>query len=69
MHAGCLHVTYMYVSLLFCWQHCRNSPRSAIVIELFTPVVHRILKHCVVRHSRQACVLFNQDIGQYVVIV
>ncbi|XP_013393269.1 C-Maf-inducing protein-like [Lingula anatina] len=26
-------------------KHCRNSPRSKIVIELFTPVVHRILKH------------------------
>ncbi|ELT87321.1 hypothetical protein CAPTEDRAFT_168560 [Capitella teleta] len=26
-------------------KHCKNSPRSQIVIELFTPVVHRILKH------------------------
>ncbi|WAR11684.1 CMIP-like protein [Mya arenaria] len=25
--------------------HCKNSPRSSIVIELFTPVVQRILKH------------------------
>ena len=30
---------------MFFFQHCRNSPRSQIVIELFTPVVHRILKH------------------------
>ena len=29
----------------FYLQHCKNSPRSQIVIELFTPVVHRILKH------------------------
>ncbi|XP_046359909.1 C-Maf-inducing protein-like isoform X2 [Haliotis rufescens] len=26
-------------------KHCKNSPRSSIVIELFTPVVQRILKH------------------------
>lgn len=26
-------------------KHCKNSPRSSIVIELFTPVVTRILKH------------------------
>lgn len=33
-------------------KHCKNSPRSQIVIELFTPVVHRILKH-------------NMDFGKY----
>ncbi|XP_050397029.1 C-Maf-inducing protein isoform X1 [Patella vulgata] len=33
-------------------KHCKNSPRSSIVIELFTPVVHRILKH-------------NMDFGKY----
>jgi hypothetical protein len=33
-------------------KHCKNSPRSHIVIELFTPVVHRILKH-------------NTDFGKY----
>ena len=32
-----------YIYCLF--QHCKNSPRSSIVIELFTPVVQRILKH------------------------
>jgi hypothetical protein len=26
-------------------KHCRDSPRSHIVIEMFTPVVERILKH------------------------
>ncbi|XP_030831753.1 C-Maf-inducing protein [Strongylocentrotus purpuratus] len=26
-------------------KHCRNSPRSKVVIEMFTPVIHRILKH------------------------
>ncbi|XP_071959253.1 C-Maf-inducing protein-like isoform X2 [Antedon mediterranea] len=30
---------------LFFSKHCRNSPRSSVVIDLFTPVVHRILKH------------------------
>lgn len=33
-------------------KHCKNSPRSTLVIELFTPVVHRILKH-------------NIDFGKY----
>lgn len=33
-------------------KHCKNSPRSSIVIELFTPVVQRILKH-------------NMDFGKY----
>ncbi|CAG5134304.1 unnamed protein product [Candidula unifasciata] len=33
-------------------KHCKNSPRSTLVIELFTPVVHRILKH-------------NTDFGKY----
>ncbi|KAK3086918.1 hypothetical protein FSP39_025386 [Pinctada imbricata] len=33
-------------------KHCKNSPRSSIVIELFTPVVQRILKH-------------NTDFGKY----
>uniref|UniRef100_A0A0B6YSR8 C-Maf-inducing protein PH domain-containing protein n=1 Tax=Arion vulgaris TaxID=1028688 RepID=A0A0B6YSR8_9EUPU len=33
-------------------KHCRHSPRSTLVIELFTPVVHRILKH-------------NTDFGKY----
>lgn len=26
-------------------QHCRERPRSMVVIEVFTPVVQRILKH------------------------
>nr|XP_006817403.1 PREDICTED: c-Maf-inducing protein-like [Saccoglossus kowalevskii] len=26
-------------------KHCKNSPRSNVVIEMFTPVVQRILKH------------------------
>ncbi|CAF5079499.1 unnamed protein product, partial [Rotaria sp. Silwood1] len=29
----------------FFTRHCRDSPRSQIVIEMFTPVVQRILKH------------------------
>ena len=33
-------------------KHCRDSPRSKIVIEMFTPVVQRILKH-------------NSDFGRY----
>ncbi|CAH1779274.1 unnamed protein product [Owenia fusiformis] len=33
-------------------KHCKNSPRSNVVIELFTPVVQRILKH-------------NTDFGKY----
>ncbi|CAG5134460.1 unnamed protein product, partial [Candidula unifasciata] len=33
-------------------KHCKDSPRSTLVIELFTPVVHRILKH-------------NTDFGRY----
>ncbi|CAF0881593.1 unnamed protein product [Adineta ricciae] len=33
-------------------RHCRDSPRSHIVIEMFTPVVQRILKH-------------NTDFGKY----
>jgi hypothetical protein len=33
-------------------KHCRDSPRSKIVIEMFTPVVQRILKH-------------NGDFGRY----
>jgi hypothetical protein len=33
-------------------RHCRDSPRSHIVIEMFTPVVQRILKH-------------NGDFGKY----
>jgi hypothetical protein len=36
----------------FFTKHCKDSPRSQIVIELFTPVVHRILKH-------------NADFGKY----
>ncbi|XP_064641803.1 C-Maf-inducing protein-like isoform X2 [Lineus longissimus] len=36
----------------FFTKHCKNSPRSKIVIELFTPVVRRILKH-------------NMDFGKY----
>ncbi|XP_014679731.1 PREDICTED: C-Maf-inducing protein-like, partial [Priapulus caudatus] len=32
--------------------HCKNSPRSNLVIEMFTPVVQRILKH-------------NMDFGKY----
>ncbi|XP_070575082.1 C-Maf-inducing protein-like isoform X2 [Ptychodera flava] len=33
-------------------KHCKNSPRSNVVIEMFTPVVQRILKH-------------NMDFGKY----
>ena len=33
-------------------KHCRDSPRSHIVIEMFSPVVRRILKH-------------NGDFGRY----
>ena len=33
-------------------KHCRDSPRSHIVIEMFSPVVQRILKH-------------NGDFGRY----
>jgi hypothetical protein len=33
-------------------RHCRDSPRSHIVIEMFSPVVQRILKH-------------NDDFGRY----
>ena len=33
-------------------RHCRDSPRSHIVIEMFSPVVQRILKH-------------NGDFGRY----
>lgn len=33
-------------------KHCRDSPRSQIVIEMFTPVVQRILKHNTVRSRR-----------------
>ncbi len=33
-------------------QHCRDYPRSKVVIEMFTPVVQRILKH-------------NTDFGRY----
>lgn len=33
-------------------KHCHDSPRSQIVIEMFTPVVQRILKH-------------NADFGRY----
>ncbi|CAF3664940.1 unnamed protein product [Rotaria sp. Silwood1] len=36
----------------FFTRHCRDSPRSQIVIEMFTPVVQRILKH-------------NTDFGKY----
>lgn len=35
-------------------QHCRQRPRSMVVIEVFTPVVQRILKHNMVRHSPHA---------------
>lgn len=42
-------------------KHCKNSPRSQIVIEMFTPVVQRILKHNgdFGRHPRMR--LFIQD--------
>lgn len=42
-------------------KHCKNSPRSYIIIELFTPVVKRILKHNgdFGRHPRMR--LFIQD--------
>lgn len=33
-------------------KHCKNNPRSQLILELFTPVVHRILKH-------------NMDFGRY----
>jgi hypothetical protein len=33
-------------------RHCRDSPRSQVVIEMFSPVVQRILKH-------------NGDFGRY----
>jgi len=33
-------------------KHCKYSPRSQIVLQLFTPVIHRILKH-------------NMDFGRY----
>lgn len=32
-------------------QHCRERPRSMVVIEVFTPVVQRILKHNMVSHD------------------
>lgn len=35
--------------LCSCTQHCRERPRSMVVIEVFTPVVQRILKHNMVR--------------------
>jgi len=35
-------------------QHCRQRPRSMVVIEVFTPVVQRILKHNMVRHGPHA---------------
>uniref|UniRef100_A0A2K5QBP3 C-Maf inducing protein n=1 Tax=Cebus imitator TaxID=2715852 RepID=A0A2K5QBP3_CEBIM len=34
----------------FC-KHCRERPRSMVVIEVFTPVVQRILKHNMVSPS------------------
>jgi hypothetical protein len=42
-------------------KHCRDSPRSQIVIEMFSPVVQRILKHNgdFGRHPRMR--LFIQD--------
>ena len=46
MSVGLFHL-YNHISL---FQHCKNSPRSEIVIELFTPVVRRILKHSIVSH-------------------
>ena len=30
-------------------KHCRNSPRSTVVLEMFMPVIQRILKHNMVR--------------------
>lgn len=33
-------------------QHCRERPRSMVVIEVFTPVVQRILKHNMVRRHK-----------------
>lgn len=36
----------------FLTKHCRENPRSRIVLELFTPIVQRILKH-------------NMDFGKY----
>ncbi|GFT47336.1 c-Maf-inducing protein [Trichonephila clavipes] len=35
----------------FCW-HCRESPRSTVVLDICTPIVQRILKH-------------NMDFGKY----
>uniref|UniRef100_A0A8D2E005 C-Maf-inducing protein n=1 Tax=Sciurus vulgaris TaxID=55149 RepID=A0A8D2E005_SCIVU len=35
----------------FC-KHCRERPRSMVVIEVFTPVVQRILKHNMVSVQR-----------------
>jgi len=34
-------------------KHCRSAPRSTLVIDMFTPVVRRILKHNVVSENIQ----------------
>ncbi|XP_034643964.1 C-Maf-inducing protein isoform X1 [Trachemys scripta elegans] len=48
----------------FC-KHCRERPRSMVVIEVFTPVVQRILKHNMACFSGfTECLLFGQDFGK-----
>lgn len=42
----------------FFLQHCRERPRSMVVIEVFTPVVQRILKHNMVSECVMAMHLY-----------
>lgn len=43
-------------------QHCRERPRSMVVIEVFTPVVQRILKHNMVGLHTISDVLLNSHV-------
>lgn len=43
-------------------QHCRERPRSMVVIEVFTPVVQRILKHNMVGAETSLALLLNSHI-------
>lgn len=43
-------------------QHCRERPRSMVVIEVFTPVVQRILKHNMVGVRTMPDVLSNSHV-------
>ena len=44
-----LCVTEQVLTHTLALQHCRQCPRSLVVVEMFAPIVQRILKHTVVR--------------------